>query len=424
MTNSNDRVSVVAGRTHRFVLGPKVECSELAGPHFDFDRTFIRPDGMDVLARIAETIRAKQRKKAVIFGHTDTVGDATYNKKLSEERARLVYASLIHDPAPWEERYQSEHWGTHAVQVMLNAVQPPAAPSPQLVEDGIQGPKTKAAILRFQERSGLAKDGNVGPATRKTLFLAYIKRSILEPLGADRFIDVGGSKFMGCGEYNPFTEGVADDASRRVVVVLFSPSTEPVGLPCVPGDIKPCQGSLRRKDDPPESGDKTPHFRCRVYRAISERCPCERGIELMPFRVQIHDETYAPSCDVPYRLVLPSRRFVSGRTDAKGWIVNVVPKGRQQLQIEYTSPATGQPIELRVVVTDADADADEAMLCHIRNFGFTHDDESDAGALLRFQAAKGLDRTGELDPATKRAIRMIVRGGDDSLGTVLRTNAG
>lgn len=422
--NNDNRVSVASGRAHRFVLGPKVECSELAGPHFDFDRTFIRPDGMSVLGRIAETIRAKQRKKAVIFGHTDTVGDEAYNKKLSEERARLVYASFSHDPAPWEDRYRAEHWGTHAIQVMLNAVQPPADSSPKLMEDGIQGTKTKAAIERFQERSGLAVDGDAGPVTRKELFLAYIKRSIPEPLGAERFIDVGGSKFMGCGEYNPFTEGIADDASRRVVVVLFSPSAEPSGLPCMHGDIRPCQGNLRHKDDSPELGDKTPHFRCRVYRAISERCPCERGIVLMPFRIQIHDETYAPSRAIPYRLVLPSGTVVCGKTDDKGWIINVVPKGKQQVQIEYTSSATDQPIVLRVFVTDADLDSDEAMLCHVRNFGFTHDNGSDVGALLRFQAAKGLDRTGELDAATKRAIRKIIQGGDDSLGNVLRADAG
>lgn len=418
-----DLVAVATGKTHRFTLGPKVECSELSGPHFDFDRTFIKPAGMDSLASIAETVRQKTGKKAVIFGHTDTVGDETYNKKLSEERARMVFSAFTHDPDPWEDRYQKEHWGTYAVQVMLNAVQPPEDKSPRLAEDGIKGQKTKEAIERFQERKGLEQDGDAGPATRKELFLDYFKRSIPKPLSKDRFIDVGGSKFMGCGEYNPFTEGVADDASRRVVVVLFSPSTEPSGLPCAMGDTGPCKGNLRGKDDPPEPDDTRPHFRCKVYRGISERCPCGPGAELMPFKVQIHDEIYKPCGDLPYRLILPSHAVVCGKTDPKGWIINAVPKGKQKIQIDYTSPTTEQPIHLRVFVTDAASDSNEAMLCHLRNFGFTHDDDSDAGAILRFQAAKGLERTGELDGDTKAAINDIIQGGDDSLGEVLRADA-
>ncbi|MGN7978103.1 peptidoglycan-binding domain-containing protein [Microbacterium sp. 22195] len=38
-----------------------------------------------------------------------------------------------------------------------------------LVVDGIQGPKTTAAIKEFQRRSGLTADGIVGPRTRKAL---------------------------------------------------------------------------------------------------------------------------------------------------------------------------------------------------------------------------------------------------------------
>ena len=128
MPKDEDHVKVPSGRLHRFMLSPSSECCELSGPHFDFDRTFIRPEGMAALGQIAETMRGKTGKKGAIFGHTDTVGDETYNKKLSEQRARVVLAAMTHDPAPWEERYQAEHWGTRSVQVMLNAVQPPQLP--------------------------------------------------------------------------------------------------------------------------------------------------------------------------------------------------------------------------------------------------------------------------------------------------------
>jgi hypothetical protein len=75
-------VAVQAGRTHHFVFSSTVECSELSGPHFDFDRTFIRPDGMDALGSIAGKMLTRTGKKGAIFGHTDTVGDEAYHKKL------------------------------------------------------------------------------------------------------------------------------------------------------------------------------------------------------------------------------------------------------------------------------------------------------------------------------------------------------
>jgi peptidoglycan hydrolase-like protein with peptidoglycan-binding domain len=37
--------------------------------------------------------------------------------------------------------------------------------------DGFYGPSTKAAVEKFQENKGLAKDGAVGPQTRRLLGL-------------------------------------------------------------------------------------------------------------------------------------------------------------------------------------------------------------------------------------------------------------
>jgi hypothetical protein len=39
-----------------------------------------------------------------------------------------------------------------------------------LVEDGVFGPKTRAAVIQFQQRNQLTADGIVGPKTRNTLF--------------------------------------------------------------------------------------------------------------------------------------------------------------------------------------------------------------------------------------------------------------
>ena len=408
------KVSASTGRRHHFVLTPRIECSELSGPHFDFDSTFIRPEGMAAIGRIVDTVRSKPSKKAAIFGHTDAVGDEVYNKKLSEARARLVFGVFTHDLDPWEERSQAEHWGPRTLQIMLNAVQD-GGPDGRLVEDGVVGPRTDAALKQFQTGAGLKPDGDAGPATRRQLFFAYMQTVVVEPLDPGQFIDVGGAKYMGCGEYNPFTAAGADDASRRVVVILFSPEVAPAGLPCALGDTGPCQGQLRDKDAPPPAGDRTPHFRCKVYRGLAERCPAGPGIELMPFRVQLHDEVYNPCGSVPYRLTLPSGSVVNGKTDANGWLRNAVPKGKSIVTVAYTPEGHDFEVRLRVRLTDAEPGSDDALLCHLYNFGFAHDDGRDRGMLLRFQSASQLETSGVLDDATRDAIRKIVDGGDDSL---------
>jgi hypothetical protein len=43
------------------------------------------------------------------------------------------------------------------------------SPSPKLAVDGVFGPKTRAAVVAFQQKQGLAADGIVGPLTRAAL---------------------------------------------------------------------------------------------------------------------------------------------------------------------------------------------------------------------------------------------------------------
>ncbi|HEY8510197.1 MAG TPA: peptidoglycan-binding protein [Steroidobacteraceae bacterium] len=396
---------------HRYVLQAEPDCNELPGPHFDFDCTFVRPEGMSSLTAAAAAIEARPHKKAAVFGHTDTAGDETYNKKLSEQRARIVFAALTHDTQPWEERYKAEHWGPRVIQIMLNKVQP----GEPLAEDGVYGPRTRAAVTQFQRTHGLATDGIAGPITRKALFQAYMRKYVEKPIDPARFLAFGSEKYMGCGEFNPFTEGVADAASRRVVILLFSPTLLRTPLPCAVGSIGPCKGQLRGEKDPPIAGDKTPHFRCKVYRRISVRCPCGPGVDLMSIRIQLHDEQYRPCGNLEYRLTLASGQVVHGRTDSNGWLRNAVPKKKQVVTVAYTPEGSEQEYSFPVRLTDADPESDDALLCHVFNMGFGRSDDNDRLMLLRFQAQKDLDLTGAPDGPTKEAIRKIIHGADDSM---------
>jgi hypothetical protein len=404
-------VAAPVDKPHRYVLDPQPECRELPGPQFDFNCTFVRPDGMASLGRIAEAVHAASHKKAAVFGHTDTVGDERYNKSLSEQRGRIAYAALTHDPQPWEERYKAENWGPRTVQIMLNALQV----GERLLEDGLPGPRTSAVVKQFQRREGLATDGIAGPVTRKALFFAYMRQSIAKPVDAGRFIDIGGAKYMGCGEFNPFTEGVADAASRRVVVLLFTPVLIRRGLPCALGSVAPCEANLRGERDPPVADDKTPHFRCKVYRGIAVRCPCGPAVELMHFRIQLHDDLYRPCGNLEYRLKLDSDSVVHGITDGNGWLRNAVPKGPQVVTVYYMPAESATEYGLPVRLTDADPESDNALLCHLYNMGFGRQENDDRTMLLRFQTEKDLELTGALDGPTREAIHEIIDGTDDSL---------
>lgn len=64
--------------------------------NFDFDSAALQPSSVPLLERLAQALNA-DRLRATRFrveGHTDAVGAADYNQRLSERRARAVVAFL------------------------------------------------------------------------------------------------------------------------------------------------------------------------------------------------------------------------------------------------------------------------------------------------------------------------------------------
>ena len=112
------------------VLTPYFQCHEIPGAHFEFGRSFVCSDALDLLAEIAASLTSDAGRKALIFGHTDLAGAEALNKELSERRAKALYALLVQDAATWEELYSGsadgrnwrEKWDTEEIQHMLNAL--------------------------------------------------------------------------------------------------------------------------------------------------------------------------------------------------------------------------------------------------------------------------------------------------------------
>jgi hypothetical protein len=68
---------------------------DLYGIHFDFDQAVIKPDSNALLDDIATTLKHFPEWRLRITGHTDSTGDAAYNKELSMNRANAIKQALV-----------------------------------------------------------------------------------------------------------------------------------------------------------------------------------------------------------------------------------------------------------------------------------------------------------------------------------------
>ena len=69
---------------------------------FDFDKDTLRPENREMLSRIAGVLLASHGYRLQVYGHTDDLGPAVYNKDLSERRAKSVSSYLVSAGIPAE----------------------------------------------------------------------------------------------------------------------------------------------------------------------------------------------------------------------------------------------------------------------------------------------------------------------------------
>ena len=143
---------------------------------FATDKSFLRTSQAARLKALGQAVTDWRGRhpdgKLAVFGHADAVGQEEHNKKLSERRARAVHAYLAKDPKPWAELHDEEKWGLATTQELLKHL----GHDPGAI-DGLDGPKTQAAVKDFQEKKGLGATGAADSATREALYLAYMEAS-------------------------------------------------------------------------------------------------------------------------------------------------------------------------------------------------------------------------------------------------------
>jgi opacity protein-like surface antigen len=67
---------------------------------FDFNKSNLTPEAVQVVASAANTARSSGLVRILVTGHTDTVGSAAYNQRLSVRRAESVKSQLVADGLP------------------------------------------------------------------------------------------------------------------------------------------------------------------------------------------------------------------------------------------------------------------------------------------------------------------------------------
>lgn len=79
--------------------------------NFDVDKSNVTAEGQEVVTQIVAALKNDKSLKIAIEGHTDNSGDATHNKKLSNDRANAVMNSLITNGIA-KDRLSAKGFGT------------------------------------------------------------------------------------------------------------------------------------------------------------------------------------------------------------------------------------------------------------------------------------------------------------------------
>ena len=89
---------VTAGKSLRSAMEQSLSTLrhyDLYGIHFNFGKASLRPDAASFITDIALTLKNNPTWQLQINGHTDSIGAAAYNLKLSRQRSASVKAALV-----------------------------------------------------------------------------------------------------------------------------------------------------------------------------------------------------------------------------------------------------------------------------------------------------------------------------------------
>jgi outer membrane protein OmpA-like peptidoglycan-associated protein len=212
--------------------------------HYRFDKAFIEPAMRQVLKQVADYAQAHTGEKLLIVGHTDLVGNDSYNQSLSERRARGVFAYLTFGGdsaaqsaalAEWnalrakrpagEDPSIKDNWDVHEYQHILQDLGFYTGNV-----DGLDGPLTQNAVSVYRCKKGLPPGTTVDDQTWEALIKDYLSQDQLS-IQTNQFLPCSGEilKWLGCGEKDPVKNTRSAWRPNRRTEMLFVQASQ---LPC------------------------------------------------------------------------------------------------------------------------------------------------------------------------------------------------
>lgn len=233
-----------------------VDVVEMEDIHFHFDSAVVLPwrygentelspdeqrmSGLSVIAAALRYAKANSGRKLLLAGHTDSSGQADYNRKLSKTRAEATQALLKGDKDAWGKAC-AEHQKVEDLQMVLKWVaEVHGWPCNLGAVDNEIGSKTRAARRAFRKRynddfsGSLALDADTTAADWKALLDLY-EVSLTDELDDDLEAGRNALTFhdppiLACGE--DFAQGTNTPAGmrsasdRRVDLLFLDPGQD------------------------------------------------------------------------------------------------------------------------------------------------------------------------------------------------------
>jgi len=363
-----------------------VACWRIDDLRFDFDSSFLLPDGANEFRLLAARRPPDEDDPTKgllmsVFGHADPTGTDAYNRVLAGRRARAVYAVLVRDATIWEDLYSTptggDAWSYKHLQLLLSATGHPPGRT-----DGASSSQTTSALRDFQRSAGVPVTGYADHATRAKLFLAYMEVLWVDGRGAPfRYrskdflgrgeLEGGKAAVQSCGELNPLVvfdkqrqayldeaphhpeRDAANATNRRVLVFMFPNDTQfPVHrwpCPTAKEDGAACKRQLWPDGDARRSpndrrrehlkGGRT--FACRFYDSLARGSPCE-GVR-QTLALWLLDDEGRRMPNTPYR-VRVGAQLRRGRADDRGMLVekNLLLGAGARVEWGDTAPREGE----------------------------------------------------------------------------------